>query len=44
MWGNIRERKGKYYKKFKPCGVDLVTGLVIAITIIFLIYQFVIRG
>lgn len=39
----IRQEKGKYYKKFKPAGLDLVAGVLIALAIIYIIFE-VIRG
>ena len=39
----IRQKKGKYYKKLKPAGLDLVAGVMIAITIIYILIE-VIRG
>ena len=40
---NIRKKEGKYYKKFKPCGVDMVAGLIVALAIIYTVFE-VIRG
>jgi len=39
----IRKKRGKYYKKFKPCGADLVAGLIVALAIIYTVFE-VIRG
>lgn len=39
----IRKKGEKYYKKFKPCGADLVAGLIIALVIIYTVFE-VIRG
>lgn len=39
----IRKKGEKYYKKFKPCGADLFTGLVIVIVLITIAFE-VIRG
>ena len=39
----IRKKGEKYYKKFKPCGVDMVAGLIVAIAIIYIVFE-VIRG
>ena len=40
---NIRQKRGKYYKKFKPAGLDIIAGAVIALTVIYIIFE-VIRG
>jgi hypothetical protein len=40
---NIRKKGEKYYKKFKPCGGDLVAGLIVALAIIYIVFE-VIRG
>jgi hypothetical protein len=39
----IRKKGEKYYKKFKPCGGDLVAGLIVALAIIYIVFE-VIRG
>ena len=39
----IRKKGEKYYKKFKPCGGDLVVGVLIMLTIIYTVFE-VIRG
>jgi hypothetical protein len=39
----IRKKGEKYYKKFKPCGADLFTGLIVALAIIYIVFE-VIRG
>ena len=39
----IRQKGDKYYKKFKPAGLDLVAGVMIALTIIYILIE-VIRG
>lgn len=39
----IRKKGEKYYKKFKPCGADLVVGLIVALAIIYTVFE-VIRG
>ena len=39
----IRKKGEKYYKKFKPCGADLVAGLIIALAILYIVFE-VIRG
>lgn len=39
----IRKKGEKYYKKFKPCGADLVAGLIVALAIIYTVFE-VIRG
>ena len=39
----IRQKGEKYYKKFKPAGLDLVAGVMIALTIIYILIE-VIRG
>ncbi len=39
----IRKKGEKYYKKFKPCGADLVAGLLVALAIIYTVFE-VIRG
>ena len=39
----IRQKEGKHYKKFKPCGADLVAGLIVALAIIYIVFE-VIRG
>lgn len=39
----IRQKRGKYYKKFKPAGLDLVAGVMITLTIIYILIE-VIRG
>ena len=40
---NIRKKEGKYYKKFKPAGLDIIAGALIALTVIYIIFE-VIRG
>jgi hypothetical protein len=39
----IRKKGEKYFKKFKPCGADLAAGLIVALTIIYTVFE-VIRG
>ena len=39
----IRKKGEKYYKKFKPTGLDMVAGAVVALAIIYIAFQ-VIRG
>ena len=39
----IRKKGEKYYKKFPPCGADLVAGLIVALAIIYTVFE-VIRG
>ena len=39
----IKHKKGKYYKKFKPAGLDIIAGAVIALTVIYILFE-VIRG
>ena len=39
----IRKKGEKYYKKFKPCGADLAAGLIVALAIIYTVFE-VIRG
>jgi hypothetical protein len=39
----IRHKRGKYYKKFKPAGLDIIAGAVIALTVIYILFE-VIRG
>lgn len=39
----FRKKGEKYYKKFKPCGADLVAGLTVALAIIYIVFE-VIRG
>jgi hypothetical protein len=39
----IRHKRGKYYKKFKPAGLDIIAGAIIALTVIYIIFE-VIRG
>jgi energy-coupling factor transporter transmembrane protein EcfT len=39
----IRKKGEKYYKKFKPCLGDLVAGLIVALAIIYIVFE-VIRG
>jgi hypothetical protein len=39
----IRQKRGKYYKKFKPAGLDIIAGAIIALTVIYIIFE-VIRG
>jgi hypothetical protein len=39
----IRKKGEKYFKKFKPCGGDLVAGLIVALAIIYIVFE-VIRG
>lgn len=39
----IRKKGEKYYKKFKPCGADLVAGVIVALAIIYIVFE-VIRG
>jgi hypothetical protein len=39
----IRQKGEKYFKKFKPCGADLAAGLVVALAIIYIVFE-VIRG
>jgi hypothetical protein len=39
----IKHKRGKYYKKFKPAGLDLVAGVLIALAIIYILIE-VIRG
>lgn len=39
----IRKKGEKYYKKFKPCGADMVAGLIVALAIIYIVSE-VIRG
>ena len=43
MKHTIRKKGEKYYKKFKPCGADLVVVVLVAITIIYTVFE-VIRG
>ena len=40
---NIKHKRGKYYKKFKPAGLDIIAGALIALTVIYIIFE-VIRG
>lgn len=42
MW-EIREKKGKFYKRWKPCGAEAFYISVIAFAVIYLIFQ-VVRG
>lgn len=39
----IRHKRGKYYKKIKPAGLDIIAGAVIALTVIYILFE-VIRG
>ena len=39
----IRQKGEKYYKKFKPAGLDLIAGVLIALAIIYILIE-VIRG
>ena len=39
----IRQKGEKYYKKFKPCGADLVTIVLLVITWLYILLE-VIRG
>lgn len=39
----IRKKGEKYYKKFMPYGADLVTGVIVALAIIYIVFE-VIRG
>ena len=39
----IRHKRGKYYKKFKPAGLDIIAVAVVALTIIYILFE-VIRG
>ena len=39
----IRKKGEKYYKKFKPCGADLVVIAILLITWIYIFFE-VIRG
>ena len=39
----IRQKGGKYYKKFKPAGLDVIAGTVIALTVFYILFE-VIRG
>jgi hypothetical protein len=39
----IRHKRGKYYKKFKPAGLDIIAGAIIALTVIYILFE-VIRG
>jgi hypothetical protein len=39
----IKHKKGKYYKKFKPAGLDIIAGAVIALTVFYILFE-VIRG
>ena len=39
----IRKKGEKYYKKFKPCGADLIGWAVVALAIIYILFE-VIRG
>jgi hypothetical protein len=39
----IRQKGEKYFKKFRPCGADLVAGLIVTLAIIYIVFE-VIRG
>ena len=39
----IRKKGEKYYKKFKPCGAEMVAGVIVALAIIYIVFE-VIRG
>ena len=39
----IKQKRGKYFKKFKPCGADLVTIVLLVITWLYILFE-VIRG
>ncbi len=39
----IRKKGEKYYKKFNPCWGDLIAGLIVALVIIYTVFE-VIRG
>ena len=39
----IKQKGEKYYKKFKPCGADLIAGLIVALAIVYTAFE-VIRG
>ena len=39
----IRQKGKKYYKKFKPAGLDVIAGTVIALTVFYILFE-VIRG
>lgn len=43
MW-ETKIKRGKYYRRWKPDRVEAFEILVIALAVIFLFYQFVIRG
>lgn len=40
----IKQKGEKYFKKFKPCLGDLVAGLIVALAIIYIFAELVIRG
>jgi hypothetical protein len=42
MW-EIRKEGEKYYKKFKPCGAELLGVIVTTLAILYLIFQ-LLRG
>lgn len=39
----IKQKRGKYYKKFKPCGAEWVVMIIIVTTWIYVFFE-VIRG
>jgi hypothetical protein len=39
----IKQKGEKYYKKFKPAGLDIIAGELIVLTVIYIIFE-VIRG
>lgn len=39
----IRQKGEKYFKKYKPCGGDMAAGLIVALAIIYIVFE-VIRG
>ena len=39
----IRQKGEKYYKKFKPCGADLLVIAILLLSLIYILFE-VIRG
>ena len=39
----IKQKGEKYYKKFKPCGADIMAVIIIALSLIYILFE-VIRG